>query len=145
MPKVQTGFVVNRSVEDVFSYLASFENRLEYEEALVGAEQTSEGPFGLGTTGKDAHQAMGRRMESTARITAFDPNKSFTFESMTGPMEYRGTWTVESAEGGTRVSFEMEGHMKGIMRLFEPLMAMQFKGQMARSTAKLKDILESRN
>ena len=145
MTRMQVDFVVNRPVEDVFTYVASWENRLEYEEGLVGAEQTSDGPFGLGATGKDAHKAMGKRMESTGKITAFEPNKSFTFESMTGPMDYRGTWAFESAEGGTRVSFDMEGHMKGIMRLFEPLMAMQFKGQMGRSTAKMKDILESRN
>ena len=82
-------------------------------------------------------------MEYTGRISAFEPNKSFTFESLSGPMEFKGSWSFESVEGGTRLLMEFEGRMKGIMRLFEPLMAMQFKGQMRDSTAKLKAILES--
>ena len=143
MPRLRTSLVVNRPVEEVFSFVASFENRQQYEKGLIESKQTSDGPFGLGSTGHDVRQAGGRKMESTARISAFEPNKTFTFESMSGPMEFQGTWTFEPVESGTRLSMDFEGRMKGLMRLFEPLMAMQFKGQMEGSTARLKDILES--
>ena len=138
MPRHTASFVVNRPVEDVFSYVASFENRLNYEEGLVEAVQTSDGPFGLGTTGRDAMNAMGRRMESTAEIVAFEANKAFTFKSTSGPMEFEGTWTFDREEGGTRATMELEGRMKGLMRLFEPLIAMKMKGQTKRSFARLK-------
>ena len=145
IPRLSQSFVVNRLVEDIFPYVASFENRMDYEEGLVESAQTSDGPFGLGTTGRDAHSAMGRWMESTAEIVAFEANKAFTFKSTSGAMNFEGTWTFDPEEGGTRLTLEFEGGMKGLMRLFEPLMAMQFKGQMNRSTAKLKEILEARS
>ena len=145
MPRMSTSFEVNRPVEDVFSYVASFENRQHYEKGLIESKQTSDGPFGLGSTCRDLMQAGGRKMEYTARISAFEPNKSFTFESLSGPMDFKGTWSFESLENGTRLSMEFEGRMKGLMRLFEPLMAMQFKGQMQESSAKLKEILESQS
>ena len=107
MPKLSSSFVVNRPVEDVFAYLASYENHLNYEQGLVEAEQTSEGSFALGTTSRDVRQAMGKKMESTSRIAAFEPNKSFTFESTSGPMDFRGTWSFEPVEGTTKVSFDM--------------------------------------
>ena len=145
MPRLSASLVVNRPVEDVFSYVASFENRMNYEEGLVESEQTSDGPFGLGATGRDAMRAMGRRMESTAEIVAFEANKTFTFKSTSGPMEFQGTWTFDSEGGGTRLSVDAEGHMKGLMKLFEPLIVMKFKSQMNRTTARLKEILESQS
>ena len=143
MPRLSSSFVVNRPVEDVFSYIASFENRMNFEKGLIEAEQTSEGPFGLGSTGRHVRKDMGRRMESTAKITAFEPNKTFTFESMSGPMIYKGTWTFEPTESTTKVSMEFEGRMKGLMRLFEPLMVKMFKGEMEGNTVRLKDVIES--
>ena len=143
MPRVSASIVVYRPVQDVFSYVASFENRMNYEAGLIESEQTSDGPFGLGTTGRDVHSAMGRRMESTAEIVAFEADKAFTFKSTSGAMEFEGTWTFGfSEESGTTLTLEFEGRMKGLMRLLEPLMAMQFKGNASRTTAKLKGILE---
>ena len=143
MPKLSSSFVVNRPVEDVFTYLASYENRLNYEQGLVEAEQTSEGPFVVGTTGRDVRHAMGKKMESTSRIAAFEPNKSFTFESTSGPMDFRGTWSFEPVEGTTKVSFDMEGHLKGVMRLLEPLMAGKLRKETDGNITKIKSILES--
>ena len=143
MPRLSTSFVVNRPVEDVFTYLASFENRLEYEQGLVEAEQTSDGPFGLGTTGRDMRRAMGKSMESTARISAYEPNKTFTFESTSGPMEFKGTWSFEPAESTTKVSFDMEGRMNGIMRLLEPILAGKLRKEMDGNIVRIKNNLES--
>ena len=143
MSKISAEFVVNRPVADVFAFIASFENRMQYEEGLIEAEQTSEGPFGLGSTGRDAMEAMGRRMESTAEISAFEPDKAFTFRSTSGGMEFEGSWAFEPVDGGTKVALMFEGRMKGLMRLFEPLIARKFRGQMDRSIARLKELLES--
>ena len=83
-------------------------------------------------------------MQATVKIVAFDPNKTFTFQSMSGPMDFQGTWTFESGDSGTKVSFVFEGYLKGFMRLFEPMLAKQFESQMDASSARLKGILESR-
>ena len=112
MTRLCASFVVNRLVDDVFSYVASFENRMSYEEGLVESVQTSDGPLDLGTTGRDAMRAMGHRMESTAEIVAFDANKTFTFKSTSGPTECQGTWTFDLEEGGTRLALDVEGYME---------------------------------
>ena len=83
------------------------------------------------------------RMESTYRISAFEPNKQFTFEATSGPMVLEGRFSFQPQEGGTRVSIAFDGRMKGIMRLLEPFMVGKFRGQMDRTTAKIKEILES--
>ena len=142
MQTMSATFNVNRPVEDVFSYLASFENRMEYEEGLIECKQTSEGPFGLGS---EVRKEMGMRMESTYRISAFEPNKLFQFEATSGPMVLEGRFAFEPQESGTQVSIAFDGRMKGLMRLFEPMMVGKFRGQMARTTAKIKENLESKS
>ena len=143
MSRISAEFVGNRPVAGVFAFIASFENRMQYEEGLIEVEQTSEGPFGLGSTGRDVMKAMGRRMESTAEIAAFEQDKAFTFRSTSGPMEFEGTWTFEPLDSGTKVALVAEGRMKGLMRLFEPLIARKFRAQIDGNTARVKELLES--
>jgi uncharacterized membrane protein len=62
MAKVEASVVVNRPVEEVFTFMRDIKNWLKWQSGMLEAEQSSEGPVGVGTTYQGVNQFLGRRM-----------------------------------------------------------------------------------
>jgi hypothetical protein len=77
MVEFQFSVIVNRSVEEVFSYPTNVDRIAEWQSMLLKARQTTPGPVEVGTTIQDVRKFLGRRLESTVEVTAYEANKSF--------------------------------------------------------------------
>jgi hypothetical protein len=124
MIKTNATTFVNCSAEEAFRYVADgfFENHPKWEPALVKLEKTSQGPIGVGTTGRQMRNDGGRQSESTFRITEFEPNHKFSVTS-TGQPDFKATYTFEQVNRGTQLTFAFNLAMPGFAKLFEPLIA----------------------
>jgi predicted FMN-binding regulatory protein PaiB len=60
-----------RAIEDVFAFLADFENVPTWNYAIVETKKTSQGPVGVGTTYRQIRSISGRSEEGF-KVTAFE-------------------------------------------------------------------------
>ena len=134
---------IGRPAEDVFAYLMDVKNNIQWEKSVVEMEYTSEGPVGVGSTGRRVEKMMSTD-ESDWEITEYEENKrvAMKFESP----KFRGNvgFDLEPTDAGTRLVFRMRGEVKGmvsklLMPLFMPMVRRQVRGNFDT----LKGILES--
>ena len=144
MITIEHSVVINRPIEDVFAFLSNIENESQWQTGLVESAQTSQGPLGVGTTGREVRQFLGRRMESTYEITQYEQNRKLGFKTTSGPIPMEGGYTLESAEGGTKLDFLMQGEAGGFFKLAEPILARMVRRQIESDFGNLKDLLEAR-
>ena len=109
----------------------------------MAMEYTSEGPAGVGSTGRRVEKLMSEE-ESTWEITEYEENKHVAVKFGSDKMQGDVGWYLEPSNGGTRVKFQIRGQSKG---LFGKLMMMVFMPMIRRSIRRnfntLKSILES--
>lgn len=142
MAQIQNSITVNRPIEQVFAFVADYRNNVKWQTGVIAAEFTSSAPVGVGTTYKYDAEIMGRKLETSGELTAYDPPKKIAWKSTSGPFPMSGSTTFESADGGTLVTDTIEAEPGGFFKLAEPLLMKQMQGQTEKDMKKLKDILE---
>ncbi|MEO8462318.1 MAG: SRPBCC family protein, partial [Chloroflexota bacterium] len=63
MAAFESSIEIDRSVDDVFAFLADPSNETQWQSGLIDSSFTSNGPVAVGTTGRDIRKSMG--MKST--------------------------------------------------------------------------------
>ncbi len=76
-------------------------------------------------------------------ITQLEPGRRVGFKTVSGPIEWSGSWEVRAVDAGhTEVTAEGEMRLKGLRRLLEPLMAGEIRKGEAAELVKLRAKLE---
>lgn len=143
MSKIQLSVVINRPIEEVFAFHNDPNNDVQWQTGVLESKQTSEGPFGVGTTVNTVIQFLGKRIDTTAEITEYESNEKVRAKATSGPIPFDSTVTFESVEGGTKLTTEAEIDFGGFYKLAEPIVTRSAKRQFEGSFANLKDILEA--
>ena len=146
MPRTESTVIIKRPVQDVFAFVENPANDRLWRNGMVEAEITSEGPIGIGTTGREAYRLLGRRSETTWEITEYVPNGRVAYRSTSGPVKYRGEFTYEAVDEGTRVTFVLEWEQvdRGFYRgLTDRLLKLISAGTNEGELANLKRLLDS--
>ena len=140
--EIKISIDVGRSAEEVFMYLNDVKNNVQWEKEVVEMEYTSEGPVGVGSTGRRVEKFMGTEV-STWEITEYEENKHVAVEFASPKFQGDVTWDLEQMDGGTRVGFQMRGQPKGLVsKLIMPLFMPMVKRQVRSNFNTLKGILE---
>ncbi len=136
--------VIRRPIEEVFAFLDETTNETQWQRGLVESKETSEGPRGVGTTGRDVRTYMGRQIITTWEVTAYRPNEMFGFRVISGPVPFEGAYTFERVPDGTQVTMTARAEMHGLSRLMAPMIVRSGRTQYQRDFGTLKVLLESR-
>ena len=135
--KVSIG--VFRTPADIFAYLNDVTNNVQWEKEVVEMEYTSEGPVGVGPTGRRVEKFMGTEV-STWEITEYEENKHVAAEFASPKFQGGISWDLEPMDDGTRVDFQLRGQPRGLVsKLIMPMV----KRQVRSNFDTLKGILES--
>jgi hypothetical protein len=133
---------LDRSVEQVFAFLAEPRNLPTWQSNLIEIEQLTEGPLRVGAQIREVRRLGQRPSENRAEVQVFEPNRRFALKTTTQPpvtVSYR----FDAENGGTRLQYRFVMQTSGLMRLLEPLIAGAIKKQSDQDFEKLKHILES--
>lgn len=133
---------INRPVEQVFAFTADHKNLRAWQADLVENEQLTKGPMRVGTRFREVRRTGSRQSEIQAEITAFEANKRFATKTLTKP-QVTVSYTFDSEDGGTRITYNFTMITSGFMRLLEPLIASSIKKDSESDFDKLKRTLES--
>lgn len=133
---------LNRPVDQVFAFLADYQNLRTWQSDLIENEQLTEGPLRVGTCFREVRRTGPGKSEIQGKITDFEPNKRFSTRTTTKP-QVTVSYSLEGENGGTRLNYKFVMLTSGMMRLLEPLMAGPIKKDTESDFKKLKEILES--
>lgn len=133
---------INRPIEEVFAYLADFENIPAWNYAIVETEKTSEGPVGIGATFRQV-RSVPSHGEETFEVTDYRPHQSVTISGTLGPFTGDLRYQLDPIESGTRLTNEVDLQPRGIAGLVGQLAGSRVKDAVAANLNELKRILES--
>lgn len=143
MIEVERSIVINRPVGDVFAYAVDPANEPQWQDGVVSAHISSGSEPGVGAEMSETRKFLGREMESTIKVTEFEPNKKFVGKVTDGPVPFEVTETFEAMDGGTKVTIHIQGEPGGFFKLAGGMVKKQLESQTAADFEKLKKILES--
>jgi uncharacterized membrane protein len=143
MTYVEVEIEISRSAEEVFAYIANFENNPRWQNGIQEAVITSAEPFGEGSAYTQVARFLGRRIESNFIVTAYEAKHRIAFETVTGSFPIQIERSVEARNGGAIVRAIISGDSSGFYRIFAPLLDFMVRQSIKADYARLKKILES--
>ncbi len=114
------------SPAEAFAYLSDFSNAEEWDPGTVQAERLGDGQLGEGTEFRLVAAFLGRNTTLTYRIVEFDPPNAVTFRGENSTVVSLDRITFEPSDGGTRVLYDADLKLKGLLKLADPLLGLAF-------------------
>ncbi len=93
MASFENTVIIQRPVEEVFAFLADFENLPKWNYAIVETTKTSPGPVGVGTTYYQT-RSIPTRSDERFQVTAFEPARRLEIHGQIGPFHARNRPTA---------------------------------------------------
>ena len=143
MAPITASIEIDRSPEDVFAYLDDLSRHGEWQAQIREIHVETDGPTRIGSRAREKRAVPGGVREMTYEITEHDPPRRVSFRGVDGPVRVVGTVTVSPADGGSRVSLELEFEGHGIGKLLLPLVRSQARKEVPRNQQRLKERLEA--
>jgi hypothetical protein len=87
---------------------------------------------------------MGRRIEVTATVTEYVPNRRYRYDSSFRSTAYFLRYTFEPMEEGTKLTLTTKMDLAGMFRLLAPLVDRMTRSMYRTDLDKMKEVLEPR-
>ena len=143
MASFQNTVTIRRPVEDVFAFLADFENVPTWNHAIMETRKTSPGPVGVGTTYRQV-RSVPRRSEEGFEVTAYEPASRLQIHGDIGPFTATVDYLLAPEGDGTRLTNTVDLEPPaGPLRLVAPLATSRVKEAVAANLDTLRRILEA--
>ena len=111
---------------------------------MVEAQRVNAQAVGEGTEFRLVAEFLGRKNELTYRIADYDPPNAVTFLGENATVISRDRITFESTADGTRVTYDADLALKGLLRIAGPVLALAFNRIGDRALAGLTRTLAAR-
>ena len=144
MPSVQRTVVINRPIEDVFTFFADVSNDPRWRGAGV-KEIAVDGAMAKGARvhQKLAAGPLGSTVQADMDVVVYEPPTALAFEVVTGPLRPRVAFTFAQSADGTEVNFSIEAPITGLKKVMMGRMAEKSMQAEAAALDNAKRLLES--
>lgn len=133
--------VIARPPDEVFAFITDPAHYPRWQPSIVSIEAHQRGPLRLGSEATEVRRFFGREMETTWTCVEHRPDSRSAIESEDGPVPFRGTFSLEPCDAGTRFTWTVE--LTGMaMRLAGPLAGRATKSELQANSVRLKTLLE---
>jgi hypothetical protein len=143
MVRIEESVEINCLVEKTFAYTTNAGNWSTWNTAIPEAEQTSEGPTGIGSTFRGTARLMGRSMPWTARATEYEGNKKFGKIIDSGSIVIDQHNTYIPTTEGMKFTIVYDMKITGFLMLLSPMIASSMRKELKKSLTNVKQILEA--
>ena len=144
MVKITDSIIIDRPVEEVWSFVSDPGNDPKWYQGTMEVRQISEGPTAVGTTVEAVIQFRGRSLVARTRCIVLNPNKEVTWEFTSGLMK-RSTdsWRMELIdEKSSRLTRVFDLSVSGFWNLIQPIVVRGTKRAHEAEIHNVKRILE---
>lgn len=140
--RIEHVFEVRRPRAEVFDFVSDHDHLPAWTAGVKRAKQTTPGPIGIGTTYAVVGRTLGRRVESTYELTAFEPSSRFSGRMESRLFSIDETYEFEGDDGRTTVRLTADATARRLLRLLGPLLGVAVDRQTKADHQRLKTILE---
>jgi carbon monoxide dehydrogenase subunit G len=143
MEAFKNAVTIRRTPEEVFMFLADFENVPRWNYAIESTTKVSPGPVGMGTVYNQI-RSIPSRAEEDFEVTVFEPGRRLAIEGTVGPFRARVSYLLESVGNATRLTNDVELEpSSSLTRILAPLAVYRVKAAVAENLEELRLILEA--
>jgi uncharacterized protein YndB with AHSA1/START domain len=145
MITLEQSMLINRPINDVFQFIADFENYPKWNHSILACKRTSESPTDVGSIFDSKMIYMRQKYSAPLEITEYQPNQKITFyANKFGFFKwFRGILTFEKLNSVTKVTVTTETDLSGFFKLMSFIMPVLGKRSWNKHLGELKSILES--
>jgi len=143
MARIEESVQIQRPVGKVFAYTTDAKKWPEWQSIIKEAEQTSQGPMGVGTTFKGTTRMMGLSMKWTAKVTKYEPNTEWIKNITSGSIIIEERMTYDPLEGGINFTIVYDMKVGGFLKLFSSMVVSSMRKESKKSLGNLKSIMEA--
>jgi carbon monoxide dehydrogenase subunit G len=143
MSQLETVVEIERSIEQVFAYLADLRNMTAWAEGIVEVEAMTPGTTGPGTSYRLVGLLAGCRLATPIAITQYEPGRSYTSVTRMGPLVFDDHWEFTPSGDGTRVQQMSDIHAAGLWAPLGWLAARLLGKRLAEDLRRAKRLLEA--
>jgi carbon monoxide dehydrogenase subunit G len=116
MPAATRSIRINRSVEDVWAFLADGANATKWRSGVLDVSKVS--GSGVGEVWKQGVKGPGgRRIDADYEVTAWEPGRRMAFKAIAGPVRPTGEYDFAQEGGGTKLTFALDAQLSGLKNL----------------------------
>lgn len=112
---------VARPLDEAFAYVADFSTAAEWDPGIVESRRSG-GQDGVGARYDVVAEFRGKRIPFTYVVTAYEPNRSIVLHGEGDKATSDDTITFAPNGDGTRIAYEADLRLKGVLRLAEPFL-----------------------
>jgi carbon monoxide dehydrogenase subunit G len=145
MARYKASVDTERPLEAVFAYLRDFSTAKEWDPGVLEAERLGERPIGEGTEFRLVSTFLGRKTTLKYLIVEYDPPNAVTFRGENSTVVSLDRITFEPADGGTRIAYDAELTLKGLLKVADPLLGLAFKRVGDRALAGMRKTLGTKH
>jgi Polyketide cyclase / dehydrase and lipid transport len=143
MATFQNTVTIRRPIEDVFGFLADFENIPTWNYAILQTSKTSPGPVGVGATYRQI-RSLPSRSEEGFEVTVFEPPSRLEIHGEIGPFTATIGYLLVPLGDGTQLINAVDlQRASGALRLLAPLAVSRVRTAVAANLDTLKQLLET--
>jgi carbon monoxide dehydrogenase subunit G len=145
MLEYEESIVIERPIEEVFSYMQDIDREHEWQPNLREARQVPAGEPGVGTERRYVSEFMGRRFENVYINTVYEPNRRVAYRTAAeSDTQATGEIVWEAVDNGTKVTMRVEADVGGLLR-FVPkgTIASLARKELLDSLRRVKGLLEA--
>jgi uncharacterized membrane protein len=144
--RVQESVVINRPVEEVFSYTSNPENFPQWAATVreVRRDSPGRGPLREGGRFTATQKALGRSFEAPFEVIDYEPNRRYAHRGTEGhPVPVTMVFAYERlSSDGTRFTPRIEAEPGGFFGVVGPVFERVLRRQMRTNLKTLKELLE---
>ena len=144
MISINLNALILRPVREVFDFITNPANNPQWQYGSLESVQLSLGDMKVGTVFSNFGHFMGRRIQSDFEVTEFEANKSYGFETISGPIQLQTSYSFEALDRGTHIIVYSLINTGGFFKLVDPIVAKVAKKQFKENLTTLKERLETR-
>ncbi len=130
MIKVEKEFIVPASIDQLFAFIANFENDTKWNSNTISVGPASSEPIGLDSIGKGVTNVLGRDFAASFTYDSYDPPIHVSRRMITAPLVIELSSDLKETDMGTHVIFTQELKLKGLCNLLEPIIKNKLRKHM---------------
>jgi Polyketide cyclase / dehydrase and lipid transport len=142
MATLESTVTIARPVQDVFRFFFEFDENAS-SLGVDSVVKEPEGSTGAGTTFHLRDESRGKLREATTRFTSIDHNRRIGFDGKVGPLRPEGAYIFDPAEGGTRLTVQVDANPVGPLKLASPLVRLIGKRVWDKRLQRIQAVLET--
>lgn len=145
MPLIEYSITINRSVGEVFRFVADFRNTPQWQTDVDQVFQTEPSlRTGVMVTETRRTRLLGWKLDFNADVIGYQPNRMIELKGVLGAFPCKTIYTFETARGATQLTQSLDIRMGFLYGLFAPMMRGVMLRRTQSSLEKLRQIMESR-